>query len=241
MSSNLTPGAYKFYNQAVTHSPYLYPPHKRIIDNMTLEMPVLVFNGMLGGAIGIIPNVIAAIILLLVGWLLGRIIGDAVKKVMKKLRIDDYFKITKGVEISNIFSVAVSWIIYLLFVQTALSEQILGIPVLSVFFGDILTLIARLLGGMIIIIVGYIVARYVQKQITVSKTVYAGLAGQAIFLFAMIISFSIALNFVNIDTQLIDSIILILVGSIGIGLAIALGLGLKDTVARLSKKYIKKL
>lgn len=206
---------------------------------MTLEVPISIFNQMIVSALRLIPNAIAAAILLLVGWIIGKVTGDATGRILKKLRLDEYIKAGKGLEISSIFSLIVSWVIYLTFIQAGL--QVLGVTALSAFFGGIVALVTRLLGGMVIIVVGYILASYVQKQILASKTLYSKVVGQVIFVFALIISVEIALKFVDIPTQLIDNIILIIVGSIGVGVAIALGLGLKDTVAKLSKKHLNKL
>lgn len=206
---------------------------------MTLELKELFYEEMGLKVIQTFPKAVVAIILLVVGWVLGKVISDITRRILKKLRLDEYIKVGKGIEISSIFSVVISWIIYLLFINTALS--VLEISVLSEFFIGIMDLITKLLVGMVIIVVGYILARYVQKQIVASKTLYSKIVGQVIFIFALIISIEIALKKVDIPTQLIDNIILIIVGSIGIGVAIALGLGLKDTVAKLSKKYVKKV
>jgi asparagine N-glycosylation enzyme membrane subunit Stt3 len=118
---------------------------------------------------------------------------------------------------------------------------VLGIPVLTEFVGQVLSFIPRLLEGMIIIIIGYVLAKYVQGQVIATKVEYSELIGRIIFFLTIIIVISLALPFFGIDPSLINNIILILVGSVGLGIAIALGLGLKDTIARLAKKYSKKL
>lgn len=186
----------------------------------------------------ILPNIIAAIILLLVGWVVGKIVGKAVKEILMKLRMDKYFKFGEAFKASEIFSVAASWILYLVFIQAAVG--LLGIDALEVFFGSVLAFVPKILGAMVIILVGYIIAEYVQRQVTKTKTEHSRIIGRVIFFFTLIISIAIALPFLQIDTTLINGIILILVASVGIGIAIALGLGLKDAVREASKKYLKK-
>jgi len=207
------------------------------MDIMTEEIWVL--NELVRSFITLIPNIIGTVLLLLFGWVIGRILGTLVKKILKKLKMDQYFKLDKGVKLSEIISVVVSWIIYFAFIQAAV--QVLGITALSTFFGKLVELVAGLLGGVVVILVGYVIARYVQRQLAAGKTEYSGLLGQLIFFFTMIIAVSIAFNVARIPTKLIDNIILILVASVGLGVAIALGLGLKDTISRLAKKYEKKL
>ena len=186
----------------------------------------------------ILPNVIAAIILLLVGWALGKVIGRVAKEVLRRLRLDKYFKFREAFKVSEIFSIAIAWIIYLVFIKAAVGT--LGIAALDEFVGNVLAFIPKILGAMIIILVGYVIAEYVQREVTKTKTEYSRTIGKVIFFFTLVISIAIALPFLQIDTTLINGIILILVGSIGLGIAIAIGLGLKDTVREMSKKYAKK-
>jgi hypothetical protein len=200
---------------------------------------ILVFENILSNLASYVPAVLAAVLLMLIGWIVGKIIGKITKSVLKKLKADNYFKFGRGFEVSNIFGLIVSWIIYLAFIQAAV--QVLGIPALTDFIGQILSFVPKLLEGMIIIIVGYILAKYVQGQVIATKVEYSEFIGRVIFFLTVIIVISLALPFFGIDPSLINNIILILVGSVGLGIAIALGLGLKETVARLAKKYSKKL
>jgi len=202
---------------------------------MTIE---LALAQIWASTLNILPNVIAAIILLLVGWALGKVIGRVAKEVLRRLRLDKYFKFREAFKVSEIFSIAIAWIIYLVFIKAAVGT--LGIAALDEFVGNVLAFIPKILGAMIIILVGYVIAEYVQREVTKTKAEYSRIIGKVIFFFTLVISIAIALPFLQIDTTLINGIILILVGSIGLGIAIAIGLGLKDTVREMSKKYTKK-
>jgi len=215
--------------------------YQNYIDNMVWWDSFYVFSSTIEGLVSYIPNIITAVLLLLIGWIIGKILGMVTKEILKRLKADMYFKFGRGIEISKIFGLIVSWIIYLAFIQAAVSKEILGVPSLELFVGQILGFIPGVLEAMIIILVGYILAKYVQGQVIATKAEYSKFIGQVIFFFTIIITVALALPFVGIDPSLINNIIVILVGSIGIGIAIALGLGLKDTVANLAKKYIKKI
>jgi len=207
---------------------------------MSLNIPITVLNDFLATVIDKLPNIGAAIILLIIGWVLGKVIGTTIKGILKKVKMDSYFKISKEVKFSALISVIISWVIYLVFIQSAV--DVLGITSLIVFFGKVVSLITGLLGGIVIITIGYLIAKYVQKEIEDSKKEYSKLLGQVIFLFTLVISTSMAFKVTNvIPTDLIDNIILIVVGTIGLGVAIAIGLGLKDTIQKVAKKYEKKL
>jgi len=193
----------------------------------------------LGTAGEIALKAIAAVIVLLIGWIIGKILGKVTKGILRKMNADRYFRFGRGFEVSSIFPLIVSWIIYLWFIRSAVG--ILGVPELTLFLAEILDFLPKLLKGMIVILVGYLLAKYVQGQIIATKAEYSEFIGRVIFFFTIIIAIDLALPLVGIQSQVIDGIILILFGSVGIGLAIALGLGLKETVAKIAKKYTRKM
>jgi len=185
----------------------------------------------------IIKQFLPAILILLVGWLIGKIFGKMIRSFLKKMKADKYFKFGRGFEVSNVFSVIATWAIYL--VAIILAVDTLQIDILSTILLEVLGFIPLVVEAIIIILVGYLLAKYVQGQVVASKMSYSEIMGQMLFFLIIIIAIDLALHAVKLEPFVIDGIILILVGSIGLGIAIALGLGLKDTVAKLAKKHVK--
>lgn len=107
----------------------------------------------------LIPNILGALFLLAFGWLLGRLVQKTLLKIFKKVKIDNRIKIGQKYKFSEIFSVVVKWVIYLLFVQSA--AETLEITFLSIYFGQI-TLI---LEGVIVLFAIYLIVKYFQKKI----------------------------------------------------------------------------
>jgi hypothetical protein len=206
---------------------------------MALELINDIYNGILLSLESNLGNVAKATIIILIGWVLGKVLGTLIKRALEAIKIDKYFKIEEGVKLSSIVSVVVTWIIYLVFIQTSLDQ--LGIVILTQYFGQVVDLIQSLLGAGLILIVGYFIAKHGQNYFSRKKHEYAKIVSQLVFFFTMVISLSIALEVVGLSTTLINNIILIMVASVGLGMAIAIGLGLKDTVKSLAKKYEKKL
>jgi hypothetical protein len=185
-------------------------------------------------------NVLPAIILLLIGWVIGKILGRITRGVLRKLNADRYFKFGRGFEVSNMFSIIVAWTIYLLFIISAV--DVLKIEILTTALWNVLTFLGGVIQGIIIILAGYVLAKYIQGQVVATRAEYSDFVGKIIFFFTMIVAVGLALPFVfGEKAALVNNIILILVGSIGLGMAIALGLGLKDTVAKIAKKYTKRV
>lgn len=203
---------------------------------MALETLTDLFSSLLVDAVSSIPTLVGALLLLLIGWVLGRVVGRGFLEILKRLKLDDYFALGKKIKVSEVLSVLVAWVIYLAFIGTAL--DFLGVATLSIFFSNVLSFLSKLLGGIVVLIVGYIVAGYVQKQVMATKTHYSEILSQVIFFFTLVITISMAFQVVGVATDLLNGIILLLVGGIALGLAIALGLGLKDSVAKLAKEYL---
>lgn len=194
------------------------------------------FSNLWVDAVAIVPTFVGALLLLLIGRILGKVSGRVVQEVLKRFKADKYFKVGKGLDVSEVMAMLVKWIVYLAFIGAAV--DFLAIATLTAFFGNVLGFLAGLLGGIVILVVGYIVAGYVQKKVAETKAHYAQILSQVIFFFTLVITVSMAFQVVGIPTDLLNGIILLLVAGIALGLAIALGLGLKDVVSKLSKKYL---
>lgn len=192
-------------------------------------------NVVLNNLSTIISNTLLFVFLIVCGWIFGKISKKVTLDVLTKIKLDSYFKFGKKIELSEILSRGVSWVIYLVFIGAAI--DILRIQSLSNFFNMIVNFILNLLGGVFVLIVGYIIATFLQKKVIQSGIYYSQVFSQILFFFTIIITIEMALKIVGLSTDLLDIILIIIVASIGIGIAIALGLGLKDTVNRVSKKY----
>ncbi|MEM5793106.1 MAG: hypothetical protein QXY45_01975 [Candidatus Aenigmatarchaeota archaeon] len=184
------------------------------------------------------PIILAATIILFLGWFIGRILSEIIKKLLSKINFDKHFKSLGKISISEIISFLVKWTVYFVFISTAV--EILGINTLNIYFRQIVSLISGILGGLCIIILGYLISKFLEKQVKKSNTEHSEILSQIIFIFTMVISISIALEIAKIPNDLINAIIIIFVASLGLGFAIAIGLGMKDVVAKILKKYFKK-
>ncbi|MBU5678315.1 MAG: hypothetical protein QXJ96_02155 [Candidatus Aenigmatarchaeota archaeon] len=191
--------------------------------------------------INYLPNLVAAIVLLVIGLLVGKVVGIVVKEVLVRLKIDEYLPLRKKkvTSASEIFSIISRWWIYLAFISAALSEQVLGVPVIANWVASIMNFIPNIIGAAIIIIVGYLLGEFIGNELKKSETQYGSLVGKVIFFFIMYVAIAIALPILGISTTLVENILLIIIGSIGLGLAIAIGLGLKDVITEIAKKYVK--
>ena len=70
---------------------------------------------------------------------------------------------------------------------------------------------------------------------------YAHLMSRVFFFMIIYIAIALALPKVGLDAGLVNSILLIIVASIGFGFAIALGLGLKDTISEVARDQSRRM
>lgn len=207
---------------------------------MALELNLLTqpLESFMNSVIATLPGLAASLILLVIGWAIGTIVGRITKEIMVRIKLDQYLmKRGHMIKLSDIFPLIIQWVIYLVFIQAAV--EALGLVALTEFVGMVVNFIPGLLGAIIVVIVGYALAGYVQNEVEKSKITYSNIMAKLIFWLMIYVSFAIALPLIGIDATAINYLLLISVGSIGVGLAIAIGLGLKDVVAVIAKKKLK--
>lgn len=203
-------------------------------------MIVEVLESLANATIEYTPKIFGAVVLLLIGWAIGSVVGRAIKEIIKRMKIDQF--LFKGrrplIKISSIIPLIVSWTIYLVFIQAAI--EVLGIQALMMAIGEILNFLPRLIEALIIILAGYGIAEYVRRQIEESDIAFSDLISKVLFFLILYVAIAISLPLLNIETFLINALLLIIVGSFSAGFAIAIGLGLKDEVRTAFRKYMKK-
>ena len=198
----------------------------------------VVLNSLGSQIVSFIPNLVGAIVLLAIGYIVGKIVGIVIKGLCDKAKVDRYARL-KGFRISELLKIAGEWIIYLVFIQSAV--QFLGIGALAEFVNQIIYFIPKAVGAAIIIIVGYVLGNFFEEQIKGSEGIYSNLIGRVVNFFTVYVAIALALPFLGINPSLVNNILLIIIGSVGFGLGLAIGLGLKDIVAKEANKYIGKL
>jgi len=188
-----------------------------------------------------IPALILAILWLLLGYVAGQVVYKVVKEILVRVKFDEYLAEKEKLrqKFSDIFSMIAKWVVYLVFVPIAV--EFLGIPAFTALVTNIIRFLFGVIQFAIVIIVGYITASYIKDRVISSKSVYGNIVGQLIFFLTVYVSIALALPFLGIDPTIIQWILLVIIGSLGVGVAIALGWGLKDVVSELAKDYVRKL
>ena len=202
--------------------------------------------------IAMLPKVAGAIIVLIIGWIAGRVIGKGVSRVLDKVGVDDALHKTaigKAVERSGVstvrfFDLIIRWFIYLIAVFAAV--DILDIAVLSEFMKTVVEYLPSFIGGVFIVIFGFIIADFIGDAVAAvgkeAKIEFSGVMAAGLKLLLYFVVLTIALGLMRIDVEILYIFARAVAWGaaigVGAGLGIALGWGFKDVIAKNAKKWI---
>ncbi len=129
-------------------------------------------SNMLQNIINAIPSVIAAIVVVIIGYVVGSVVGKAVNKIVEKVGIEKTFDQTSsgkafrasGLDLSNLVGGIVKAFIIVL--SIVLAVQILNIGgTFGAYLVDVANYLPRLLGGILIIILGSVFVEFLTSFI----------------------------------------------------------------------------
>lgn len=195
--------------------------------------------------IGAIPGFIGALLILLLGWLFARLVAGAITRLLGLIRFDklaesikaDQFlqKANVTVAPSQIVGKFVYWILILLIIMTA--SETLGWNAVSEEISNLLGILPNLLISIVFFVVGTYIASFVRdfiKSTTRSLGISAGrLISSFVFYLLIAIVTLTALEQAGLDTNIITSNLLLIMGAILAAAAISYSIASKDLLANL--------
>jgi len=169
------------------------------------------FNQLLVGAL-------LGILIILGGVLIGKAISYLLKKIAKKSELEKHMR---GSFI-ELFIAVVRWSIYLVALDFAI--MFLEIPSLSNFVGNLLITIPSIVGGLIILSIGYILAVYLKEIIEDAEITGWEVFSKLVFYFVTFVFGIYALRtaLIPLNEFARNWIMIVLVGSIATSLGILL-------------------
>jgi len=182
-----------------------------------------------------LPRVVGAIIILLLGWLLAKLISKAIQRVLKVVKFNTLaarINVQEFLQKANIQSSPsqligrfVYWILILLVIIIA--SDSLGWTAISEEISKLIAYLPQLLAAVVFFIVGVYIATFVRDVITGATRTLGISAGKVIstfvFYLLLILVALTALEQAGIDTSIITSNLIIIIGSIMAAAAISYG------------------
>jgi len=212
---------------------------------MVLE-PVRAFLIQLGE---FLPKLIIAVIILLSGWLLAKAIQLAVVKGLKSINFNvvteragiDSFLQQGGAKTDtiDILGVLVYWLVILAALMIAFNS--LGLALVTELVGRIAMFVPKVMVAVLVLVFGAYFSRFIDKAITTygknvglaDAEMLGRLARYAIMVFVVLI----ALEQVQVATELVRLTFLILLAGLVLALALAFGIGSQHRAAELLERW----
>ncbi|MDP1658411.1 MAG: hypothetical protein Q8L73_03565 [Methylotenera sp.] len=198
------------------------------------------------------PKLLAVIVILFFGWLVAKVARAGINRFLKFVKFDQYAG-KSGLEsflkhdnfdvsLSGVVSQVVYWLVILLFVITGANA--LGLTEVAVMLNQLANYLPKIIVAIVVLIFGTLLSRFI------NRLVFAWLHGikfdgalaistSAEYL-VQIFAIFVALEQLDIGTQLITALFVILFGAVFLALAIAFGLGGKDWAAKIINERQKK-
>ncbi len=194
---------------------------------------------------GFVPKLLGALTLLLVGYLLGRLVSAALSRLLRLVGLERMLSRTviqtlldrSGIErsVSELLGTLGFWVIFLLFVISA--TETLQLEIISRALTTIAFYLPRVGMAVLIVLLGFLLANVLREGVVLACN-SAGIAqgaliAQALYVALILLVVVTAVSELGIDTSLMNSTIMLLIGGLVAGAALSFGLGARETVGNL--------
>lgn len=213
------------------------------IGNRTAEPFIVLFDK----SVEIIPQIIVALVMLFAGLFISRWVSVAVKKILNMIKLDTWTskiglneiltRIGFGKSPTYVIAFVLSWTVMITFIMIA--ADTLGLNSVRELLYNFLAFIPKLFAGIVILFAGLLFGRFVEG-IVANSAKANNIKGGVFFskiTNAVVVVFTIllALEQIGINFALVNTLIVVILASLGLAFAIAFGLGAKGPV----EEYIR--
>ena len=195
--------------------------------------------------IDILPNILGAIIILVIGVIIAYIFKKISSTLFRRFGLD---RISKNAGVSGVMEDAglskrpsllagkmVFWLVLFVFLVPAANT--LGLTELVSLFKGIISFLPKIITALVIIVLGAMFAQFLRRSIiTKPETIDSNSAkslGNFVYGIMITVIILVALEQLNIETELLHSLIKLVVAGIMLTLALALGFGAKEIALNL--------
>lgn len=207
----------------------------------TLKMILLDPLTTLGHEIlSIVPNILGAMAILIAGYFIAKISAFIVKKLIEKFSLNSFADkagVTKfltnfdaDLTLSELVSKLIYFIVMITFVMSA--AEALKMDIMADALKSILLYLPNVLAAVFVLMFGFFIAN--SAKLVVSKGAegmnieFSDALGKIIYFIIAIITLSLAIGQLDIETELLNQVASIIIIAIGAALALSLGLGTKE-------------
>ena len=199
-----------------------------------------------------IPQLLAAMVLLFLGWLFANLLRTGLVKLLDVLKFDE-LSLKTGIEaflkqgninisLSRLLANLVYWLVILVVIVTVANS--LGLHAVAELFNRVVLYLPNIIVAILVLVFGILIARFINRLVFayLNNIGVEGALTISTFSEYAVIVFVVfmALEQLQIGTQLLTAAFKIAFGAVGLALAIAFGLGGRDWAADVIKKVTDK-
>ena len=198
-------------------------------------------------------NILLVLIILVIGWVISKLVKTIVTRILKVVKLDSLSErigldslLSKGgmhYSLSELIGIICYWLVLLVTFVVAINA--IGLPVAADLLSKVVLYIPNVIAAIFILILGMFIASLLRNIIQTAAS-NAGIShvnalGKIVEIMIIVFAIAIALEQLNIGAKIIELIVGILLGSMGLAVGLAFGLGCKDIAARYTSDFIDKL
>ena len=199
-----------------------------------------------------IPQLLAALVLLFLGWLFANLLRTGLVKLLDLIKFDE-LSLKTGIEaflkqgninisLSRLLANLVYWLVILVVIVTVANS--LGLHAVAELFNRVVLYLPNIIVAILVLVFGILIARFINRLVFayLNNIGVEGALTISTFSEYAVIVFVVfmALEQLQIGTQLLTAAFQIAFGAVGLALAIAFGLGGRDWAAGVIKKVTEK-
>ncbi len=208
-----------------------------------------IFNILITQFQDFVPRLLWCLIILTIGYLIARAVKIVIKQVLSKIgfdRIGDKLNeigIIKQLktEISLSDIVAKIFYYYLLLIFLTLAAEKLGVDTITNMVRSLVTFIPKLIAGAVMLQIGVMLSDAIKTAIIALCKSFniasAKLIGNIAFIFFLIITLITALGQIGIETALLESSFILIIGGVVGAFALGYGIASKDVLANVISSF----
>lgn len=210
------------------------------------------FSSLINQVILFFPRLIYCIIIITVGYLVAKGVAILLKNVLERIgfnRIGDRLdsisiikKLKSDAKLSDLVASVAYYFILLIFLPIA--TETLGIEAITSMVVKLIGYIPQLIAATVMLLVGVIVADSLKKWVTTLCQSFniaaAKMIGSIVFAFFLVITLLSSLSQIGINTELLESSFILILGGIIVAFSIGYGLASREVLSNLISSFYMK-
>lgn len=176
----------------------------------------------------IIPGLLAALVIVIIGWIIAKILKEIVVKILQSAKLDQWIaekNLSKAIgnrELSAILGKLVKWYVIIVFLGQAVA--LIQLDVLRNFAWVLVLYVPLVLGGILLLIMGLLLGKYVFNHITATGHKFAKTVAYLAESFVIYVAVVMALQTIGFDVTILLDAFRIAVFAFALAIALIIGI-----------------